>query len=470
MIFSSYKFLFGFLPAVYVTFLILNKFKMEVIAKYWLVMASFYFYAQGSLSFFPYFVGSVGFNFLIGYLIGKQNGENSNTIKKILLTIGLAENIILLGYFKYTNFLITNYNFLTKAQIPLKTIVLPIGISFFTFQLIAYLIDSYRGLTRDYSFLNYLLFITFFPQLIVGPIVHHSDVVPQFEDKKQSIFNIENLILGIFIFSLGCSKKILLADPLTAFAQPYFKDPSGGFWLGWLSALAYTISYYFDLSGYADMAIGLGLLFNIKLPQNFNSPYKARDFQEYWRRWHITLSNFLSKYIFRSVYKKGDGSEKYYFAIMVTFLVSGIWHGAGWSFIIWGLINGVFVCISSYMNRKNVRLPGALAWFLTFVGVVGTRVIFVSGSISNLIKVSKELLKPTEITFAINSLWSFFMDNYYNMLLLIIGMGIVFFAKNSNELMKDFKPRLKYAFAAGVLLGLSIIQMGEVTKFLYFQF
>ncbi len=468
MIFSSYKFLFVFLPTVYALYLILNKLKKDYLAKLWLVAASFYFYAQGSLSFFPFFAGSVGFNYLIGYLMGKVDGEGSRLNKKVLLTIGLAENIFLLGYFKYTNFLISNYNFLTKSELPLKTIILPIGISFFTFQLIAYLVDSYRGMTKDYSIVNYLLFITFFPQLIVGPIVHHKDVVPQFEDKEQRIFNLDNLILGVFMFSLGCSKKILLADPLTGFAQPYFKNPAGGFWLGWLSALAYTISYYFDLSGYGDMAIGLGLFFNIKLPQNFNSPYKAKDFQEYWRRWHITLSNFLSQYIFRSIFKKGDNSFKYYYAIMVTFFVSGIWHGAGWSFIIWGLINGVFVCIASYMNRKNIKLPGLLAWFMTFLGVIGARIIFVSGSISNLSKVSAELLKPAAIELI--ALWTFVAENYYNILLLIIGMCIVFFAKNSNELMKEFKPKARYAIVAGVLLGLSILQMGTVTKFLYFQF
>lgn len=480
MIFSSYKFLFVFLPIVYTVYLILNKLKMDVIAKLWLVMASFYFYAQGSKSFFPFFVGSVGFNFLIGYLIGKQNGKYAQTTKKALLIIGLAENILLLGYFKYTNFLISNYNYLTNAQIPMKTIVLPIGISFFTFQLIAYLIDSYRGMTKDYSLLNYLLFITFFPQLIVGPIVHHKDVVPQFENKKQSIFNMENFILGIFIFSLGCGKKVLLADPLTSFAQPYFKNAAGGsFWLGWFSAIAYTISYYFDLSGYADMAIGLGLLFNIKLPQNFNSPYKAKDFQEYWRRWHITLSNFLSQYVFRSIFKKGDKSLKYYLAIMVTFFVSGIWHGAGWSFVIWGLINGVFVCIASYMNRKNIKLPDALAWLLTFLGVIGTRIIFVSGSVRTTINAFKNLINLNEfrgsgiigaIPKASAGLSAFIIENYYTIIILAISMGIAFFAKNSNEIMENFKPKLKYAVIAGVLLALSILQMGEVTKFLYFQF
>lgn len=475
MIFSSYKFIFVFLPIVYIAYSILNQLKSSLYAKAWLVGASFYFYAQGSRSFFPFFAGSVGFNFIIGYLIGKQKGKHTKLMQKALLAIGLAENIVLLGYFKYRNFLVVNYNYLTKFEIPMKTIILPIGISFFTFQLIAYLIDSYRGYTKDYSFLNYLLFITFFPQLIVGPIVHHKDVVPQFEDKERRFFNLDNFILGIFIFSLGCSKKILLADPLTNFAQPYFNNPSGGFWFGWFSALAYTISYYFDLSGYADMAIGLGLLFNIKLPQNFNSPYKAKDFQEYWRRWHITLSNFLSQYIFRSIFKKGDRAFKYYLAIMITFLVSGIWHGAGWSFVIWGIINGIFVCISSYMNRKEIKLPGGFAWLLTFVGVVATRIIFVSASVGNTIKVFKQLMdigefKGNHITHVALELRAFLGENYYSLIILALAMAIVFFGKNTNDIMKDFKPKLKYAAVAGALLGLSILQMGQVTKFLYFQF
>lgn len=480
MIFSSYKFLFIFLPLVYIVYLILNKLKMNVVAKLWLVMASFYFYAQGSRQFLPYFIGSVGFNYLIGSLIGKVQGNSANRTKKVLLIIGLAENIGLLGYYKYTNFFIRNFNYITKGEIPMKTIILPIGISFFTFQLIAYIVDSYRGETKDYSFLNYLLFITFFPQLIVGPIVHHKDVVPQFEDINQGIFNMENLVMGIFMFSLGCGKKILLADPLTNFAQPFFNSGgAGSFWAGWFSTLAYTISYYFDLSGYADMAIGLGLLFNIKLPQNFNSPYKARDFQDYWRRWHMTLSNFLSQYIFKIAYKKRGGSFSYYYATMITFLVSGFWHGAGWSFIIWGFINGIFVCVASFMNKKNIRLPGILAWLLTFLGIMGTRVIFVSGRVRTSLNVFRTLINFHEFrgSSAIDSIhiaWSqalsFMADNYYSIIILFIGMGIAFFAKNSNEILSSFKPKLKYAIMAAVLLALSILQMGQVTKFLYFQF
>ena len=348
MIFSTYRFIFLFLPVTFFGYFILNRFRYYSVAKIWLIIASLYFYGQGSPAFFPFFLASITGNYIIGTAMTRMEG--SQTIqRKILLGIGLAGNIGLLGYYKYTDFFIENYNLLTGSDYALKHIVLPIGISFFTFQLIAFLVDSYRGETKQYDIINYLLFITFFPQLIVGPIIHHGEIVPQFEDERNLKLNYDNLAKGLFLFSIGCAKKILLADPMTTNAQSFFNSvPSNpDLLLTWFSSIEYTISYYFDLSGYADMAIGLGLMFNIHIPQNFDSPYKARNFQDYWRRWHITLSRFLSTYIFRSVYKKDCKWRNYYIATMVTFLVSGFWHGAGWTFVVWGLVNGFFVCVAS---------------------------------------------------------------------------------------------------------------------------
>lgn len=248
---------------------------------------------------------------MIGCVLGKICNSGRKSLQgKLLLLIGVLANVALLGYYKYTDFFIENYNFITGREVPLKNIVLPIGISFFTFQLIAFLVDSYRGKCDNYDVLEYLLFITFFPQLIVGPIVHHSEVIPQFNSPDNSRLNYENIARGLFLFAIGCSKKILLADVLTTDAQAYFDVITAeevlSFAETWFHAVEYTISYYFDLSGYADMAIGLGLMFNIVIPHNFNSPYKARNFQDYWRRWHMTLSRFLGDYIFRSVYRKND--------------------------------------------------------------------------------------------------------------------------------------------------------------------
>lgn len=358
----------------------------------------------------------------------------------------------------------------------MQDILLPIGISFFTFQLIAFLVDCYRDLTIGYSFVNYMVFITFFPQLIVGPIVHHKAIIPQLEDDKQQLFNPTNMMLGIFLFSIGAAKKILLADPLTEYGAMYYADVANyGVFEAWLGSLCYTFSYYFDLSGYADMAIGLGLFFNILLPQNFKSPYKARNFRDYWQRWHMTLSKFLSDYVFRSVYKKGKGSFNFYFAVMVTFFVSGFWHGAGWSFVLWGLINGTLVCIVHYMARNDLKLPGALAWTLTFIGVVATRILFVSDDTKEAWTVMKSMFNFDQFdNLALSEVgyetYTFIMYNATTVATLFIAMGIAFFGKSSNDMKENFKPTIKNAIFAAILLALALSQMTSVSDFLYLQF
>ena len=475
MIFASYGFLL-FFAIVMLGFITLNKLKLQLISELWLILSSFYFYAQGSIAFLPYFIGTVFFNYIIGFMILNQEGDYALRNRKVLLCLGIAENVLLLGYFKYTNFLIANFNLLTGQAMPLRNIILPIGISFFTFQLIAYLVDCYRGETKEYTVTNYLLFITFFPQLIVGPIVHHKDIVPQFEEGKQFNLNMRNIMLGILIFAIGSAKKTLLADPLTGYAQEFFNNVYvGGLWETWTSVFAYTFSYYFDLSGYADMAIGLGLFFNINLPQNFNSPYKARNFRDYWRRWHMTLSKFLSDYVFRSIYKKGNTTFRFYMAVMTTFLVSGFWHGAGWRFVLWGIINGIFVCFAHILTRRKWKLPFALAWTLTFAGILGTRVIFVSNRIKDALYVYRSLFDFTEFsgmtfTAILSDGGRFLVFNLYIITVLLVGMAIAFFAANTEEIAEGFKPGFKYAIMAGVLLMISFIQMTSVSKFLYFQF
>ncbi|RIE04422.1 MBOAT family protein [Cohnella faecalis] len=308
------------------------------------------------------------------------------------------------------------------------------------------------------------------------PIVHHGDIMPQIQDKKQPLFNRANMMLGIFLFSLGCAKKIMLADPLTGYSAAYFSGAGAADTLtAWLSSVGYTMSYYFDLSGYADMALGLALFFNIKLPHNFNSPYKARNFREYWQRWHMTLSKFLSDYVFRTVYRKGSGSFNFYSAVMVTFLVSGIWHGAGWQFVLWGAINGVLVCASHFMYRRKWKLPFWLAWTLTFAGVIATRILFVSKDAEQAMDVMRSMVSLRDFAgmdFAAFShhLLTFGAYHLYTIVLLVIAMLISFFAPNSSEITKDFVPRYRHAVAAALLLGISLSQMTSVSKFLYFQF
>nr|WP_269669496.1 MBOAT family O-acyltransferase [Paenibacillus sp. GSMTC-2017] len=464
------------MPITFLVYRLLSVFRLQNVAKLWLVMASIYFYAQGSGNFVMLFIVDIFVNFAIGSLIVRAGRKGANWSKRLLITIGLLLNIAFLGYYKYANFAIENINMISGQGFPLLEIVLPLGISFYTFQLIAYLVDCYRGHTKETPIIDFLLFITFFPQLIVGPIVHHGDVIPQYQDKRMGFLNGTNIMMGMFLFSIGCAKKIMLADPLTSYATAFYANVGAGDTLtAWLASVGFTISYYFDLSGYADMALGLALLFNIRLPHNFNSPYKARNFREYWQRWHMTLSKFLSDYIFRSFYRKGSGSFNFYFAVMMTFFVSGFWHGAGWQFIFWGLINGIFVCMSHFMYRNKFKLPFILAWTLTFAGVVGTRILFVSDSSAEAWEVMKKMVSLQDfagmnVTMVIDKITTFAAYNAYTIVLLVIGLAITLFARNTGQLTEDFKPRIRHAVAAAFLLGISLTQMTSVSNFLYFQF
>ena len=472
MIFSTYSFIFLFLPIVLIGYFLLHRVGLHKVAKCFLVVSSFIFYAIGSPSFVLIFMLSVTLNYCFGTVLSKlykiKGGGNRDAL--FIFVVGILLNIALLGYYKYTDFFITNFNFFFGKNYELKNIVLPIGISFFTFQLIAYLVDSYRGLTLGYNFLDYLLFITFFPQLIVGPIVHHGEVVPQFEDRENWKMNWNNISKGLFIFTIGVAKKILLADMLTKNAQMFFVDhlqPCSAIFAWWYS-IEYTVSYYFDLSSYADMAIGIALMFNIKIPENFNSPYKARNFQDYWQRWHITLSRFLGAYVFRSVYRKGSAARNYYVATMITFLVSGFWHGAGYNFILWGLVNGVLVCTASYMKRKGISFNSVLAHALTLVGIVLTRIMFVC-DFKQMIIVFKSLFNFTSFAAPAGIVVSPFFWTL-RIIQMICAIIIIFFMPTTHEIAQKFSPGFKYFVPTMLMAGLSVALMGEANVFLYFQF
>lgn len=471
MIFSTYEFVLLFLPIVFVGYFTFHHLKLHSCAKLWLVLASLFFYAQGSPDFFPFFLGSVVGNYVVGNALSKLQGKEHRIERGLILTAGVLANCGLLGYYKYTDFFIMNVNRLTGMHFAMKNIILPIGISFFTFQLIAFLVDSFRGETESYDVLDYLLFITFFPQLIVGPIIHHAEVVPQFENEKNHHLIYKNVAMGMFIFSIGCAKKMLLADPMTTDAQTFFDNikPNLPMLQSWFYSIEYTVSYYFDLSGYADMAIGLGCMFNIAIPQNFNSPYKAKDFQEYWQRWHMTLSRFLGAYIFRNVYKKGNKYRNYYVATMATFFVSGFWHGAGWTFVVWGLINGVLVCIASWRNRKGKNTPVWLGVPLTFLFAVLTRILFVSESFRQSWQVFRGLFRVSSLHMA--EITAFLETNGKNIALTFIGLGICWFLPTTKTITeKYFKTDWKFLIFAAGLLAICICRMDKVVQFLYFQF
>ena len=463
MIFSTFAFILIFLPVTFFLYSTCLALGRVTAAKVVLVIASCFFYAYGSGDFFPFFLVAIFANYGFGLLLSKSSSK-SRGYRLFLLWGAISLNLLLLGYYKYTDFVIFNLNLVLNAPLPYQNILLPIGISFFTFQLIAFLVDSYRGETKSYGIINYLMFITFFPQLIVGPIVHHKDVVPQYQGLKKALPNPENISKGLFLFSIGCAKKLLIADPLSGWAQTAFDSAQSLNTIeSWVAALSYTLSYYFDLSGYADMAIGLGIMFGIVLPINFNSPYKARNFADYWRRWHMTLSKFLGDYIFRNVYDKTKGSLNFYFALFVTFFVSGFWHGAGWPFVVWGVINGMFVIFSHMMIRAGKSLPLPMAWTMTFIGVIATRVLFVADDFE-------------DAWFVLVQMFSF--DNFAHTthlaitqpLYLLIGMSLVLLFPNSNKLISGYRPTTKFALATSLLMAASLFNMSYVRGFLYFQF
>ena len=289
MLFNSYIFIFAFLPLTFFVYFFLNKKRMTELAKAFLVFASLFFYSWWNVLYLPLILSSMLINFALGKQLSTKAAKLQGSRKAVLI-FGIIFNVALLGYFKYTDFFLENFNFVFGTQIELLKLALPLAISFFTFQQIAYLVDSYRRETKEYDFLTYALFVSFFPQLIAGPIVHHAEMMPQFARLKNRLINYANILMGLFIFSIGLFKKVVIADTFAIWVKHGFDNmPSLELITGWTTSLAYTFQLYFDFSGYCDMAIGAALLFNIKLPINFNSPYKSLDIQDFWRRWHITL-------------------------------------------------------------------------------------------------------------------------------------------------------------------------------------
>ncbi|MDB6171780.1 MAG: hypothetical protein JWL59_1091 [Chthoniobacteraceae bacterium] len=355
MLFNSHVFIFAFLPIVFFGFFWIGKYRHDL-AALWLTTASLFFYCWWDVRFVGLLVGSIAFNYSAAYLIGKKITGQS----KLLLTGAIAGNLILLGYFKYANFFADNFNRLAGTAIPIGEVFLPLGISFFTFTQIAFLVDTYKGKAKEHNFLHYTLFVTYFPHLIAGPVLHHKEMMPQFAKPDVCRLNINNVAAGLGIFVLGLAKKLLIADCLAGIATPVFNTLAtiGHPMLGeaWIGALAYTLQLYFDFSAYSDMAIGLSLMFNVRLPMNFNSPYKSTSIIEFWRRWHMTLSSFLRDYLYIPLGGSRNGKFQRYLNLIITMLLGGLWHGAGWTFIVWGGLHGFYLIVNHAWRSLKQRL------------------------------------------------------------------------------------------------------------------
>jgi D-alanyl-lipoteichoic acid acyltransferase DltB (MBOAT superfamily) len=428
-------------------------------------------------------MGSILFNYAIGTSLANKNNNNLKT-RKIIFLIGIIGNILLLGYFKYSDFFIVNITYLTKYDLQILNVVLPLGISFFTFTQIAYLVDTYHDLVKEYDLLNYSLFVTFFPHLLAGPIIHHSEMMPQFNWIKNKVFTYKNFSLGIYLFAIGLFKKVIIADSFAVWAnRGYAKAHFLTLIDAWITSLSYTLQLYFDFSGYTDMAIGSALMFNIVLPINFNTPYLAGNIQDFWRRWHITLSRFLRDYIYIPLGGNRKSESRTLSNLVATFLIGGIWHGAGWTYVFWGFLHGVAMVIHRLWKKSGGAMPKILAWFITFNFVNFAWIFFRAKNFDEALSVLRALIGlngislPSSAANILGGLSRFgvkFAGGEWNMsivtiLPIFIIISILF--KNSNQMIRDFKPSYYNLLGAVFLLGTSLFSMVTIkSEFIYFNF
>ena len=404
-----------------------------------------------------------------------------------MLATGLLINIAILGYFKYYNFFIATVNPYFSILGPDVQMILPIGISFFTLTQIAYIVDAYLGKAGKYSFLEYGLFASFFPYLIAGPILDHKKIIPQFEQFKNFVISHENISTGIAFFVFGLFKKMVIADNLVSWVSPVFNAPAqASFFEAWAGALGYTFQLYFDFSGYCDMAIGIALILGITFPVNFNSPYKSASIIEFWRRWHITLSTFIRDYIYIPLGGNRKGEFRKIGNLLAAMLIAGIWHGAGWTFIIWGGLHGVYLSINHVWCKAGITIPRVIGWTITFVAVVVGWVIFRAKDISDactlLLTMSGFRQVTVPITWQAYLSWLPLSSIQYSTMPLIPGetfeiavlVALVIFVvalPNTQDVIRKYFRKDRIWFF--ILVIVFIICLGEMSKqqiFLYAQF
>lgn len=470
MLFNSYVFIFVFLPIALLGYFALNHFKQILAGKIWLIAASLYFYSYFNIKNLPLLLTSILVNYLIGHYLHKDIKN-----KKQLLQLGLVFNVGLLCFFKYA------------GLVGFAQILLPLGLSFYTLQQIGFLVDSYEGLAEEKSFVDYALFVSFFPQLVSGPIVHYQHLMPQIENPDNKRFNLNQFSLGLFMLCLGLTKKVLISEAFAGWARPGFDEAmSLDFLAAWKTSLAYTFQLYFDFSGYTDMAIGIAHMFNVKLPQNFNSPFRSKSVIEFWSRWHMTLSQFINTYLFTPLVRAMPkiNFKNTMIATFTAMFIAGIWHGAGWTFVVYGALHGAALVVNHIRKKKKKKFPEWVAWFFTFNFINITFVVFRAKELGDAWKVLKGMLGLSGVVvpkIGIKSVgalkeYGFRMGSYlhpddYLMLLLFAGCFYsIYKLKNSSELEKTFKPDTKIALACGIVFVFCLFGMNRITEFIYFNF
>lgn len=495
MLFNSYAFVFAFLPLAFAIYHGLRHLGLDRASILALVSLSLFFYGWWNPIYVLLIAPLMLANFVLARIIMPRQGRPSRGAK-LLLAFGLAGNLAVLGYFKYANFFVDNLDALFGLDLFLAKIVLPLGISFFTFQKIAFLVDAYRGKVDRLELLDFSLFVVFFPQLIAGPIVHHSEVLPQF--RRRGGVPSACIAMGLTIFIIGLTKKVLLADTIALYATPGFEAAASGaspdVLAAWSSALAYTVQLYFDFSGYCDMAIGTALLFGIRLPVNFASPYKATSIIDFWRCWHITLSRFLRDYLYIALGGNRHGKARRYTNLLLTMLLGGLWHGAGWTFVVWGALHGIYLTVNHAWRALRPRatwLPAApgverkLGQVLTFLAVVIGWVFFRAADVAAALQILKGMVGMNGFATMVQH-----AESFQGLALSGVLLLVAWWAPNTQQLTgyvgpatgdaaqdpksrptrASWRPSVAWAAAVGGGAGVAVLSLSRVSEFLYFQF
>ena len=491
MLFNSYIFLFLFLPVCLTGYFILNRLGRPQLALAFLFGMSLWFYGFFNPSYLTVISSSIVVNYLF-YLLSKKVG--GKPAAKWLCAMAVVINLSVLFYFKYFDFFISNINALFRTEFLLRNILLPLGISFFTFQQISFVVDAFRGEVPDYDFLSYACFVSFFPQLVAGPIVTHDELVPQLMDEKNRRFCFDNFAAGLFIFAIGLSKKVLIADTLgtvvdycfAAVGDYRFEQINSA--SAWICGTAFTLQLYFDFSGYSDMAIGLGRMFNVKIPQNFNSPYKALNIVDFWKRWHLTLTRFFTKYVYIPLGGNRRGKARTYMNIMLVFFLSGLWHGANYTFIVWGLLHGIGNCLTRLTKGFWEKIPRFFGWLFTFLYVMFAYVFFRADNVKDGAYIIAKMLSFTPGPVHGDVLSSFTQPELDllaaglravgaeqpQLILLCAFLALCLFLaavpKNSSERLEGFSHTPARSLCTALLLVWCIFSFAGVSTFLYFNF
>lgn len=492
MLFNSYIFVLLFLPVTVAVYHLINKSGRFSAAKIFLLAMSFWFYCYSEPENVIVLLLSIVINYAISTFAFTE--ERPEKAKKVFLTLGIIINIAALLYFKYTGFFSDILNDLFKTSFDFKAILVPLGVSFFTFGQIAYLVDSYRAPLEKYSLLDYSLFVVFFPKISVGPIAFAKEMIPQFNDSLKKSADQDNIAKGLYMFVLGLAKKVIIADNLGVMVDWCYQNTNiMDTFLALMMTVGYTMQIYFDFSGYCDMASGICKMLNFELPVNFDSPYRSLSIDEFWKKWHMSLTRFFRQYVYFPLGGNRKGKVRTYLNIFLIFLLSGLWHGANYTFILWGVIHGVGMCLSKAFGKYTKKLPAAIRFIFTFIYINLTWVFFRARTVTEAISVIKTLFSLSFNTLDKNTnfvvsvmpaefelfQWLLSLNHpeltklsglIVTILIVLTASLISVLAKNPQERIKAFRPNRRLLAGTVILLVWSVISLSNISTFIYTNF